>query len=1217
MAGGLRDATEGNPAVTQLLVEDREVCARAVKRRLRDKEGIPSGQRRLVFGTSAGGSAEGGEFVAEEILSELASWQAIVFKNRTAIGRLVHPKLQTTGHSDQGASCEAEAWIGGGLPVQLYHLAFDRWQPSEDRHRPGGQGGTGESKHLSKPLHLPVGAEFRDSDFQIRLFGRVRGRVFALPFAYSIPGRQTGAAVSLCEQRVRYAQRRGEAWRKATARGGREAVAQEGVQEDVAIRCGSNLESCIARFSVKEDPPYLNGIVLTFAVVPKDTASLEAGSSSTATADSMQQTGREAVADPTQAANIPCGPQHHPRQEDSEGPAVQGDQQAGREQGDAGPAEVWNTMGQQALSQAGRGRKKPKKKRAGRGPGTPVGRGQIDGQMAQHSASHQVVGNPFGHPHVHVAAGPSSRGGLQHSRVPAVPHHAKNGQAATGAGAKPRTPPTQAAHARGDGNELRHMQKGVEGNFRTVPPSESQEANAFVSELLSTINHGRSRTDSMDKAEQGRQVDVPKGPAPPSEGTRNSDGVTSTASGAALHQSDHSMEVPIMPSAMAVKARPTPTSGPTNLSSDQQHGRAATEQKFHIGSEDQRQCTDAPTGPSSAASKAKERDPAPSDPALPKAASSVKRPGTIPNVGPGCTTVPASAAVDGAASGSLKTQPTALSAVGSMANVVPSHVQMAQKGMEAGGVGREGLGAMEKVLSYPNRQLFPEQGAVGPVHPMVMIDREQLTIAMNNFDEEDVYIRRSNKSSASLEGSGAGEHSACAEVPETPQVPSSAPQDVKEVTGKQDWRHMNGYASGAPQTHKLNFQLANSLLYGDPDKAAECHGSQSVGDTPMGCSLPTVHRETSADMDPPGLGLEQVASNTHHLGMSSRSDMGSSTTRQPPVMSSRHVSVSKAAVPLPCAAEAKPPKVAAWGWEALDTPTREKSSQMDAAGVPRGALPHNGIPPPTNDLDRLLLQATPMLEVDPKKRVEKALEDLKLADVWQFYYEPSMFGREVYILGGTRGPSMAYFLPYLSAVQIFLPSDGPTDPHSYVCEINMWPQHMRLHFEHFEKKPPWYRLPMYDAVMELSKSFPDLKKLKLKKLHPASWFCVAWYPLYRIPDAPLVTRFLTFHTFHPPLVSPLANGGVVPLPVYGVEWYNMRDEPWLENVSVAPDGSEVDEEMRGLMDQAWQVHVRDLRTNAEKFARGIAFKKKYTWEDGVDESKKHHDFEHFYKANYG
>jgi hypothetical protein len=46
-----------------------------------------------------------------------------------------------------------------------------------------------------------------------------------------------------------------------------------------------------------------------------------------------------------------------------------------------------------------------------------------------------------------------------------------------------------------------------------------------------------------------------------------------------------------------------------------------------------------------------------------------------------------------------------------------------------------------------------------------------------------------------------------------------------------------------------------------------------------------------------------------------------------------------------------------------------------------------------------------------------------------------------------------------------------------------------------------------------------LKDARISELHPASWFAVAWYPVYRIPDAPLCARFLTFHSFAPLVIS--------------------------------------------------------------------------------------------------
>ncbi len=40
-------------------------------------------------------------------------------------------------------------------------------------------------------------------------------------------------------------------------------------------------------------------------------------------------------------------------------------------------------------------------------------------------------------------------------------------------------------------------------------------------------------------------------------------------------------------------------------------------------------------------------------------------------------------------------------------------------------------------------------------------------------------------------------------------------------------------------------------------------------------------------------------------------------------------------------------------------------------------------------------------------------------DVWQFYLEPSLYGREVPTAGGSRGPGRAYYVPMLSGMQLF------------------------------------------------------------------------------------------------------------------------------------------------------------------------------------------------------
>jgi hypothetical protein len=43
------------------------------------------------------------------------------------------------------------------------------------------------------------------------------------------------------------------------------------------------------------------------------------------------------------------------------------------------------------------------------------------------------------------------------------------------------------------------------------------------------------------------------------------------------------------------------------------------------------------------------------------------------------------------------------------------------------------------------------------------------------------------------------------------------------------------------------------------------------------------------------------------------------------------------------------------------------------------------------------------------------------SDVWSFYDEASIYGKEVFTMGGGRGPSLAYYVPSLSAMQLFVP----------------------------------------------------------------------------------------------------------------------------------------------------------------------------------------------------
>ncbi|GLC50718.1 hypothetical protein PLESTB_000411800 [Pleodorina starrii] len=441
-----------------------------------------------------------------------------------------------------------------------------------------------------------------------------------------------------------------------------------------------------------------------------------------------------------------------------------------------------------------------------------------------------------------------------------------------------------------------------------------------------------------------------------------------------------------------------------------------------------------------------------------------------------------------------------------------------------------------------------------------------------------------------------------------------------------------------------------------------------------------------------------------------------------------------------------------------DGGSAESSRPSSRGPHPHGSMrpphPADPVPPPESlplpdhpkgscDLDRFISQIEPVIAIDPAKPPQQALQELRLRDLWNFYFEPSLYGREVFTLGGHRGASNSYFVPYLSAIQIFtraLPTDVGGTNRLYVSEDNQgWPKHMHLKFEYFEQELPFNRLPLYDQIELLSSTMattastsaagrtaaagisggggsggggvgqaggrtpptaaaaspagtaaappagagakpaasgaeeaavaapanedppgdskdptpsaeaatgtggeeeaaptasnvaqasaactglaegaveggqgaavpvaaasgaaptaasnaaaaqpatqaaapaaapsPDtdapggtggagtglLYEMRLLDVHPASWFAVAWYPVYRIPDAPLYARFLTFHSFAPLVESMrnvherLAMGQVAPyyilsLPVVGLNWYNMQGERWMEPLEEA------------------------------------------------------------------
>nr|XP_034892208.1 uncharacterized protein LOC118031819 isoform X2 [Populus alba] len=233
---------------------------------------------------------------------------------------------------------------------------------------------------------------------------------------------------------------------------------------------------------------------------------------------------------------------------------------------------------------------------------------------------------------------------------------------------------------------------------------------------------------------------------------------------------------------------------------------------------------------------------------------------------------------------------------------------------------------------------------------------------------------------------------------------------------------------------------------------------------------------------------------------------------------------------------------------------------------------------------------------------------IPLGCLWKWYEEHGNYGLEVRAEDFENSKSLGldcvsfhgYFVPFLSAVQLFknhtsqpinkAPDHGIFGTHeasessedSKVGRLPIfsvlipkprttaaaqsvdiaWSDDAELLFEYFEPEQPQQRQPLYEKIQELVRSNTssrckmygdptNLASLNLHDLHPRSWYSVAWYPIYRIPDGNFRTAFLTYHSLghlvhrSAKFDSPSKNVCVVS-PVVGLQSYNAQGECWFQ-----------------------------------------------------------------------
>ncbi|GAV81891.1 DUF789 domain-containing protein [Cephalotus follicularis] len=231
------------------------------------------------------------------------------------------------------------------------------------------------------------------------------------------------------------------------------------------------------------------------------------------------------------------------------------------------------------------------------------------------------------------------------------------------------------------------------------------------------------------------------------------------------------------------------------------------------------------------------------------------------------------------------------------------------------------------------------------------------------------------------------------------------------------------------------------------------------------------------------------------------------------------------------------------------------------------------------------------------------VEYFTLGDLWNCFDEWSAYGAGVPIVLDNGETLIQYYVPYLSAIQIFTSNssvngvreenesgDGETrDSFSDSCsdeyendklwrwdgcsseeggleQDSLWHLNDRLgylYFQYFERSTPYGRVPLMDKINGLAQRYPGLMSLRSVDLSPASWMAVAWYPIYHIPMGrtikDLSTCFLSYHTLsssfqdmdveddidHDSAERKRKEGDGISLPPFGLATYKMQGNVWV------------------------------------------------------------------------
>ncbi|XP_022718480.1 uncharacterized protein LOC111276844 isoform X3 [Durio zibethinus] len=178
---------------------------------------------------------------------------------------------------------------------------------------------------------------------------------------------------------------------------------------------------------------------------------------------------------------------------------------------------------------------------------------------------------------------------------------------------------------------------------------------------------------------------------------------------------------------------------------------------------------------------------------------------------------------------------------------------------------------------------------------------------------------------------------------------------------------------------------------------------------------------------------------------------------------------------------------------------------------------------------------------------------------------------------------------------------------------------LELVFEYFESEQPQQRRALCEKIQELvrgdvspqCKMYGDpvnLNSINIHDLHPRSWYSVAWYPIYRIPDGNFRAAFLTYHSlghfvrrsskFDYPSVD-----SCIVSPVVGLQSYNAQGECWFQPRHSTMNDTSGTQSL--IPSEILKERLRTLEETASLMARAVVNK-------GIQTSvNRHPDYEFF------